>query len=327
LVRSGRFGNQLIRKSEHEAQQELRENLLWESPPGQVSKKVIREKENERALGGLRNPWIAVGKNHGLQQLGARVRAAFDNLLLLYPSAVDVADTLGTEDAKEPDPNIIDEYRRLVREELGARTELKPATAEGTPSPLQGTILQEWLRQAGDPETSIGDWVREGVPLGIDREIPCCGVFPLVESEDTSNAIEDTEQLIDTSLDNYASMKVDEQDAAIEVERVVARKFASRLKKADVKKRFRKGHNSRMAVIVKVKDDGSKKRRLIVDLKRSLANAAARVPERVVLPRLGDAVWMILHMMRYHLSCGWIDPGCHPADYDLEMVTGDFSDA
>ena len=66
----------------------------------------------------------------------------------------------------------------------------------------------------------------------------------MVEPEEASNSIEDTEQLIDASLDNYASMKVDEQDAAIEVERVVARKFASRLKKADVKKRFRKGHNS-----------------------------------------------------------------------------------
>ena len=163
-----------------------------------------------------------MGKNRGLQRLGARIRAAFDKLLLLYPSAVDLADTLGTEDAKEPDPNIIEEYRRLVRAELGVRTELKPATAEGTASPPQGTILQEWLRQAGDPETSIGDWVKDGVPLGIDREIPCCGVFPLVEPEEASNAIVDTEQLIDTSLDNYASMKVDEQDAAIEEERVVA---------------------------------------------------------------------------------------------------------
>ena len=83
MVRAGRFGNQLTRKSEYEAQQELRENLLWKSLPGQQSKKGTREKENEQALGGLRNPRIAVDKNHGLQRLGARIRAAFDKLLLL----------------------------------------------------------------------------------------------------------------------------------------------------------------------------------------------------------------------------------------------------
>ena len=183
------------------------------------------------------------------------------------------------------------------------------------------------MRQAGDPEASIGDWVREGAPLGLDREIPCCGVFPPVETEETSNTIEDTEQFIDTNLDNYVSIKVDEQDAAIEVERVVARKVASRRVKADVKKRFRRGHNSRMAAIVKIKDDGSKKRRLIVDIKRPLANTTAKAPERVVLPRLGDSAWRVLRMMRYHLSGGWSDPGCHPLGYDLEMVTRNFTDA
>ena len=75
------------------------------------------------------------------------------------------------------------------------------------------------------------------------------------------------------------------EDASIEVERVVKKRFATRLKKAMVKKRFPSGHNSKMAIIIKMKDDGTVKRRTIVDLRRGGANAAAKVFERVVLPR------------------------------------------
>ena len=49
-----------------------------------------------------------------------------------------------------------------------------------------------------------------------------------------------------------------------------------------------------LAQKLKTKDDGTRKRRLIVNLKRSGRNALAYVAERVVLPRLQDAVFMML---------------------------------
>ena len=85
--------------------------------------------------------------------------------------------------------------------------------------------------------------------------------------------------------------------AKIEVERVVKRKFASRTSGKSAQRRFKK-RASKMAIIVKIKDDGSKKHRLIVDLKRSGKNALAYMAERVVLPRLQDAVFMMPLMLR-----------------------------
>ena len=90
-------------------------------------------------------------------------------------------------------------------------------------------------------------------------------------------------------------MRENPVDASTEMERVVGKKYAVRLHKTKVRKRFKRGHTSRMAIIVKIKDDGSKKVRSIVDLKRGGANAAAVVLERVVLPRLGDAGWMLVN--------------------------------
>ena len=80
---------------------------------------------------------------------------------------------------------------------------------------------------------------------------------------------------VETSLDNYTSFKEHAEDAEIEVERVVKAKFAARQKKRVVRRRFKTGTTSRMAILVKTKNDGSTKRRLIL-----LAPQSLGVPKR-----------------------------------------------
>ena len=53
----------------------------------------------------------------------------------------------------------------------------------------------------------------------------------------------------------------------------------------------------RLALQVKEKPDGSLKLRLITDLLRSQGNWFLRAPERIVLPRLVDAVEMALYIL------------------------------
>jgi hypothetical protein len=54
--------------------------------------------------------------------------------------------------------------------------------------------------------------------------------------------------------------------------------------------RFKKGTASKLALIIKQKPDGSTKRRIVIDMRRSSGNARARVSERIVLPRAQDKV-------------------------------------
>ena len=53
---------------------------------------------------------------------------------------------------------------------------------------------------------------------------------------------------------------------------------------------------SKLALILKVKEDGSRKSRIILDMRKSGGNARCRVPERITLPRATDVVegakWM-----------------------------------
>ena len=53
---------------------------------------------------------------------------------------------------------------------------------------------------------------------------------------------------------------------------------------------------SRPGLIIKDKLDGTKKRRIIVDARRSGANHRARCPERIVLPRPEDVHYMLRNM-------------------------------
>ena len=54
---------------------------------------------------------------------------------------------------------------------------------------------------------------------------------------------------------------------------------------------------SRLACIVKLRDDGSKRVRIIIDMLRSGLNYFIKLEERLVLPRLRDVVANLLYLL------------------------------
>eukprot|EP00969_Alexandrium_andersonii_P006859 299284-Alexandrium_andersonii.AAC.1 len=54
---------------------------------------------------------------------------------------------------------------------------------------------------------------------------------------------------------------------------------------------------NRLALVSETKPDGTVKRRIVGDLRRSQANALVRQGERIVLPRLQDAVTDAFHQV------------------------------
>eukprot|EP00972_Heterocapsa_arctica_P047952 7074536-Heterocapsa_arctica.AAC.1 len=79
-----------------------------------------------------------------------------------------------------------------------------------------------------------------------------------------------------------------------------------------------------MALIVKTRADGVVKRRLIVDLRRSGVNAKATAPERIVLPRIQDAVLSALNVIDLHQASPL---SLTDDDNRVEMISADCSDA
>ena len=133
------------------------------------------------------------------------------------------------------------------------------------------------------------DWIRKGVPLGMNCKIPTCGIFPETMEED--NIIGEAPPMdLMRDTHNYASFYDLIEAAEEELGRYVQKGFAVIKDKKWITESFGSGTVSKMALIQKTKDDGRVKNRVVVDLLRSGGNARANVPERLVLPRVIDVL-------------------------------------
>ena len=90
--------------------------------------------------------------------------------------------------------------------------------------------------------------------------------------------------------------------------------------KRDYVKKFqgeKEGVPAKLALIVKEKPDGDKKRRIIIDHKRNGGNSQSTVPERPVLLRIADAVKMMMTLLSIALA----------AKTSVELIVAGFTDA
>ena len=138
---------------------------------------------------------------------------------------------------------------------------------------------------AGDPETSLKDWCQKGVPLGIEVEIPTNSIFPAIVDNDQPLDVPCASEIVATGAANYTSIYDNWEDAKIELDRYVAAGYGRVVPGQTVIEHYGDGSISKMAIILKTKEDGSVKRRIIVDLRRSGANSRSKAPQRMVLPR------------------------------------------
>ena len=111
--------------------------------------------------------------------------------------------------------------------------------------------------------------------------------------EDVTPELEDQINVV-----NYKSFIDYAEDAAIEVKRLVEANFAKVINKQRAVEKFGEGTVSRIALLVKQKEDLTVKRRIIVDMRRSGGNDRATCPERIILPRIQDVTKMGQDMAR-----------------------------
>ena len=146
-------------------------------------------------------------------------------------------------------------------------------------------------------------WTQDYVPLGIERVIKPGGAFPLLTEEEAEKAVQKYAASEDLRPDyeNYRSYT--DAKAAADAE-LTADYHLGHLdfdsSRSRLEKRRGRLHPSRIGVIQKAKKDGSTKTRIINDLSRSGINQKIRLRERVVLPRLRDAIQSTRELMQHN---------------------------
>ena len=264
------------------------------------SKKQKKEEEDRMYLGGMRNPAITVSRMHMVAHIGQKVRMEWINFAADYIDAVDVATNYGTDEA-----TFNSEIMEAWRSRLAKLFKMDELVKDGIvlkeklsfTSPLHADLWDAWGKISRDPDTSLPGFMRNGAPLGMELNIPSSnGVFPTTESKPE----EETEPVVEfetiKGLLNYKSVQEQPIEAKIEIERNIRKGFVKRLSWDETEKMFKKGTCSRMALLLKEKPDGTTKRRIILDMRRSGGNSRARVEERIVLPRLSDVVSMVKNL-------------------------------
>ncbi len=261
--------------------------------------KRIKEERNKIAIGGMRNPASSVRRISLVKETGNVMWKLWKEFVESHPECIDVARNYGKADNKFKD-SLVEEWKKVLKDHFTKIPEgdrqLTYRESYEFVSPLDADLWEQWQRESKDPDKDISEFARKGVPLGMELKIPPSGVFPAsLEGEEVlTDPAEDFENL--QWVKNYSSVQEQRQEASIEIERYVEKGFAKRMKWSWIKNQYGSGTCSKMALILKEKPDGSTKRRIVLDMRRSSGNARAAVDERIVLPRMVDVTAMLRDM-------------------------------
>ena len=147
------------------------------------------------------------------------------------------------------------------------------STARGPRSRWRADIVRAHIRASGDPEQHLADWLEKGVPTGVRIPIPPSGIFPPVASEAEATTELWRYYAQGTPRDNYKSAAENAREFAKEVDRLHAAGYVTKYASlADAQRALGDVIVSRVAAIAKLRDDGTTKLRIIIDMLRSMVN-------------------------------------------------------
>ena len=249
--------------------------------------------------GGMRHPAKAVEQLPTVQALGVRMGAAWDKFVKQHKDVLETAETYGTKEVLVHE-GLVEKWRIELKKLWGTKSppSVRLKEKDAYESPVDWRMLRSWAERSGDPETEVPTWLEEGCPLGIELPIKCCSIFPPMDEEESKMVAEVDmhAELERKGFRNYASMEENQEDAMLEIQRYEEEGYVQRLPKSEGLSRYADGTISRLGLVLKVKENGEKKRRVVIDLRRSGGNNKSKLPEKLVLPRPCDIIRMLKEM-------------------------------
>ena len=281
----------------------------------QKSRQARKEAEEKDFVGGMRDPLAALLHVPSWENVGARCAVIINSIIDTDDEAKLVSLRLGDADYAGPSQRLLDKIKNEIVQAFDLNPVEQPKPEFGEPSVVSATLFGGLLHLARDPDAAIlQDWIVNGAPMGMDADIPTCGIFPPSSKPiPTASHAPSLDLVWNEAFEHYGSVVENLDDASREYERFVSNGFIIDLDAELVSHRFANGHLSHVGVVIKVKRDGTRKVRIVVDMTGSDANPRSRIPERPVLPRPLDPATDAIKLVR---------KGEH-----VDFGTADFSDA
>jgi len=256
----------------------------------QPSKKETKEMDNLKFVGGLRRPCRTLHLVPGWECLAVRLWSCVSRTIDDDADAATLAQKYGQSDFAGPTPALVEKVQAALRQEFALEPVLVPRPEFGLPCAVRADILCGILRAAGDPDADVlQDWLVHGAPLGMDRVIETTGIFPPADHPEKEDNSPTPELLSQDGLEHYKSVRENPDDAHREFERYKAAQIAVDIPPNVLTDKFPRGHINKLGLIIKDLPGGKRKVRLVVDMRRSRANArgSARATSLATSARCG----------------------------------------
>ena len=260
-------------------------------PEDPDSRQARQEAENTSCVGGLRNPRLALRKVKGLVEVGAKLAHTLDAFLGECANRTSIVRHLGNEGEVDLEPDL-----NKLQHLLSDAWRCKRKSASG----LWGDMLSKLVESAHDPDREAASWPELGTPLGLEEPLAPGGVFPKLEATELKDDRWRLLQLthLAGALNNYQSYEQNAAEAdALFWKEVEAGYVEWTPNRTILEAKVGKLVPSAVGVIVKQDGAGKRKVRLVHDLRRSQINSHIAYEERLVLPRLNDAVEDVMYML------------------------------
>ena len=235
----------------------------------------------------MRNPFSSLSKIPKAACAGRSIRLILDQCLELYPAFTEsVLASLSGSALEEPSQELL----------LTARKEICGLSGrvinDWTPG-LCAQVFSTYLELSGDPDVCLPGWLTDGAPLGINREVSRLGIFPPVPDHRVDPGYISKLVLGPAGWTNYRSAEDEPELTCSLLDAMVDKRWADKFStwpQVEEALGTEEIIMNRLALISKLKPDGTWKHRLVWDLRRSGVNLAILQGERVIMPRLLDLV-------------------------------------
>ena len=254
------------------------------------SKRQRKEQEDKDSLAGMRNPASVLRRwpslVDGLKPVAEELRSIVKDFEVLQG----LVGCCGKEATrKPPTEEELSAPRRRLETVLG----LQPGEGDlrHPASPWRYMYFKAVQNLTEDPDKEIVSWLRDGAPMGLSQAIAAGGLFPAVDEEPEST-LQDLEfaDRWSSNHPSFAEKSEQESPGAKLIREHVDEGFGELFLTATEAER-QLGASvfpAPMGTISKQKEDGSYKHRVVQDQRRNGVNAAVKLPERQVLPRVVD---------------------------------------
>ena len=140
--------------------------------------KEQRERENDQAIGGMRNPSRAVARNPTASKVGGALSKVLQTLLLANLGQLSMVNNLGTQQCGGFHSEFVEAARQQCASVLGFPYLHEDGAAQHTS--LRPDFIGSFVSMTGVPEKDLAGWTIDGCPLGIRSELKPSGIFPPV---------------------------------------------------------------------------------------------------------------------------------------------------